>query len=93
MSTLTERFPTKLNIGGAECPINSDFRTVLRCYEVQGRANQLDSGQLSEILRLFYPKTRRFSEEHIDKMFWFFACGRGKEKKKVPRKVAGRNNK
>ena len=93
MSTLTERFPTKINIGGAECLINSDFRTVLRCYEVQGGASQLDSGKLSEILRLFYPKVRRFSEEHIDKMFWFFACGRGKEKKKFPRKVAGLNNK
>lgn len=94
MSTLTESFPTKLNIGGVECPINSDFRTVLRCYEVQGRASkQLSPEQLSEILRLFYPKVRRFSEEHIDKMFWFFACGREKEKKKFPRKIAGLNNK
>lgn len=93
MSTLTERFPTKLNIGGAECLVNSDFRTVLRCYEVQGGANKLDPGKLSEILRLFYPKVRRFSEEHVDKMFWFFACGREKEKKKFPRKVAGLNNK
>ena len=93
MSTLTEQFPTKLNIGGAECLVNSDFRTVLRCYEVQGGANKLEPGKLSEILRLFYPKVRRFSEEHIDKMFWFFACGREKEKKKFPRKVAGLNNK
>lgn len=93
MSTLTEQFPTKLNIGGAACPINSDFRTVLRCYEVQGRSKQLSSEQLSEILRLFYPKSKRISEEHIDKMFWFFACGREKEKKKFPRKIAGLNNK
>lgn len=26
-------------------------------------------------------------------MFWFFACGREKEKKKFPRKIAGLNNK
>lgn len=93
MSTLTEQFPTKLNIGGAACPINSDFRTVLRCYEVQGGSKELSPDQLSEILRLFYPKSKRFSEEHIDKMFWFFACGREKEKKKFPRKIAGLNNK
>lgn len=93
MSTLTEQFPIKLNIGGAVCPINSDFRTVLRCYEVQGGSKELSPEQLSEILQLFYPKRKRFSKEHIDKMFWFFACGRGKEKKKFPRKIAGLNNK
>ena len=93
MSTLTEQFPVKLNIGGAVCPINSDFRTVLRCYEVQGGSKELSPEQLSEILQLFYPKRKRFSKEHIDKMFWFFACGRGKEKKKFPRKIAGLNNK
>lgn len=93
MSTLTEAFPTKLNINGAECPINSDFRTVLRCYEIQGGSKVLSNEQIFEILRLFYPKKHRFTDEHINKMFWFFACGREKEKKKFPRRIAGLNNK
>ncbi len=93
MSSLTEPFPVKLNVRGVECPVNSGFRTVLRCYEVQGKSKELSTGQLSEILRLFYLGRRSFTEEHISKMFWFFACGREKEKKKFPRKTAGVNNK
>ena len=94
MSVLTEPFPTKLNIGGAECPINSDFRTVLRCYELQGDNDVLSGNTLIEILQLFYgKKCRLYTQEHIDRMLWFFACGRKKKSKRFPRKIAGLNDK
>lgn len=93
MSVLTEPFPTKLIIDGAECPINSGFRTVLRCYELQGDNEILSGDSLLEILRLFYGRRRVYTQGHIDQMLWFFACGRVKKKKHFPRKIAGLNDK
>jgi hypothetical protein len=80
-------------IDGVECPINSDFRTVLRCYEIQGDKEELSKEELLKILLLFYKKQKMFTEEHVNKMYWFFSCGREKGKKRFPRKIAGINDK
>lgn len=93
MSVLTEKFPTMLNVDGTECPINPGFRTVLRCYEIQGGKSELSEDELLEMLLMFYRKQKLFSEGHINQMFWFFSCGREKKKKSFPRKIAGINNK
>lgn len=93
MSVLTEKFPTMLNVGGTDCPINPGFRTVLRCYEIQGNKTELPEKDLIRMLCLIYKKERLFSEAHIDQMFWFFSCGWEKKKKSFPRKIAGINNK
>lgn len=93
MSVLTERFPETLNVDGTECPINPGFRTVLRCYEIQGDKSELSEGELLKMLLMFYRKQKLFSEGHINQMFWFFSCGREKKKKTFPRKIAGINNK
>lgn len=93
MSVLTERFPETLNVDGMECPINPGFRTVLRCYEIQGDKSELSEGELLKMLLMFYRKQKLFSEGHINQMFWFFSCGREKKKKSFPRKIAGINNK
>lgn len=93
MSVLTVPFPTWLQIDGVNCPIHSDFRTVLRCYEILGDKKELSRDEMVEVLSMFYVRQRCYTEEHIDKMFWFFSCGREKEKKVFPRKIAGINNK
>lgn len=93
MSVLTEPFPVSTVINGVECPINADFRTVLRCYEVQGNKTELSEGELLKILLMFYKEQKIFDEEHINQMFWFLSCGREKNKKIFPRRIAGINNK
>lgn len=93
MSVLTEKFPESVTVGGAERPINGGFRTVLRCYEIQGNKKELSEKDLLKMLCQFYKEDRLFSEEHINQMFWFFSCGREKKKKSFPRKIAGINNK
>lgn len=93
MSVLTVPFPTQLQIDGVNCPIHSDFRTVLRCYETLGDKKELSRDEMMEVLSMFYVRQRCYTEDHIDKMFWFFSCGREKEKKVFPRKIAGINNK
>lgn len=93
MSTLTEKFPTALNIDGVDCPINPDFRTVLYCNGLVEKGKELTEDELLSILNRFYKKSNFYQSEHIDKMFWFFSCGREPDIKHFPRKIAGINDK
>lgn len=94
MSILTNPFPETVLIDGAEYPVNSDFRTVLRCFEIQGTKAELSKEELLDMLGLFYQTKRmNVTDEHINQMFYFFSCGREKETKKFPRKIAGINDK
>lgn len=92
MNILTEPFPESLLVGGVECPIHWDFRTILKCDKLL-RAEELDGTRLLEVLELFYQETAEYTEEHIEKMFWFFSCGREEKKRRFPRKAAGINDK
>lgn len=94
MSILINPFPETVSVDGVEYPVNSDFRTVLRCFEIQGKKEVLSPDELAKMLRMFYrSKQLTVTEKHINQMFWFFSCGRGKEKKRFPREIAGINNK
>lgn len=92
MSILTEDFPENLLVSGVKCPIHWDFRTVLKCDKLL-RSEKLDGMDMMKVLNLFYLDVAGYTEEHIEKMFWFFSCGREKEKRRFPRKVAGINDK
>ena len=93
MSTLTEQFPTSLKIGGVDCPINSDFRTVLYCNSFTNDGEELSEHEILIMLSSFYKNSKHFSEEHVNEMFRFFSCHREPEKKHFPRKIAGANDK
>lgn len=94
MSTLTNSFPASVTVNGVEYSIHADFRTVLRCFEIQGQKQELSESELLDMLKLFYNTNQlTATEDHVNKMFWFFSCGREKEKKKFPRKIAGINDK
>lgn len=94
MSTLTNSFPASVTVNGVEYSIHADFRTVLRCFEIQGQKQELSESELLDMLKLFYNTNQlTATENHVNKMFWFFSCGREKEKKKFPRKIAGINDK
>ena len=94
MSSLTEPFPVSLTISGVECPIHWDFRTVLRCQKIlQDAGRELTEDEMARMLRLFYGQYTWYTEEHFDKMLWFFSCGREPERKHFPRKIAGINSK
>ena len=95
MNPLIERFPLSVKVGGTKCRINWDFRTVLSCnqnlkpYQCK---KEIPQKVLLKILRRVYPEVRIFTEEHIEKWFWFLACGREEPSKKFPKKVAGINS-
>ena len=95
MNPLLERFPESVIVNGIECRINPGFHTVLYCSELtEGipENENIPEEILLKMLKKFYPEDYLFTEEHLNKMFCFFTCGREKEKKKFPRKAAGINN-
>lgn len=92
MSILTENFPESVIVDGVERPIHWDFRTVLKCDKFLS-PGELSAEELEKILNLFYKEKDVYTQEHINKMFWFFSCGREEKKKRFPRKEAGINNK
>lgn len=82
MSVLTEAFPTKLEVNGRKCQIYYDFRTVLHCnHIIEEKHQELAGEELVAMLSKFYKNEKRFTDAHVDKMFWFFSCGREKEKR------------
>lgn len=94
MNVLMEKFPEELEIQGKCYSIGWDFRTVLSCNElIEQCQHDVTEGELLSILEMFYKDCRYYTEEHVEKMFWFFSCGREKEKKNFPRKIAGINDK
>lgn len=94
MNILMEQFPTELEVRGRNYPIRWGFCTALACNEIiENSRQELTKGELLEMLEKFYKSCRYYTEEHIEKMFWFLSCGREKEKKIFPRKIAGINDK
>lgn len=95
MNPLTERFPTAVEAGGRKCRIRWDFRTILYCSQLlkpYQKQKEIPQKTLLKILRCFYADVPWFTDEHIEKWFWFFSCGRETPSKKFPKKVAGINN-
>lgn len=94
MNPLIEQFPKTVYVRDQEKAVHSDFRTILRCYEIaekNTKGKHISPEGLIKMLSLFYEVPERMTEEHIDQMFWFMACGREKQKKHFPRKAAGIN--
>lgn len=93
MSTLTERFPDTVEVQGRKLPIHSDFRTALFLEEIISQnEDTISEEKLLEMLEAFYAVKMLYTEEHVNKMFWFLSCGREKKKKRFPKKAAGIND-
>lgn len=94
MNPLIEQFPKAVYVRSQEKAVHSDFRTILKCYEIaekNTKGKHISAEGLIKMLSLFYKVPEHMTEEHIDQMFWFMACGREKQKKHFPRKAAGIN--
>lgn len=94
MSCLTEQFPEMVEVGGKKFPVRSDFRTALFLEEIISCSKDVICKEnLIKMLGAFYvPQELFYTEEHINKMFWFLSCGRKKQKKRFPKKAAGIND-
>lgn len=93
MGFLTEYPPKTLFINGAEYPINSDFRTILR-YNMQ--LKKVEDGDAKGVLACMHMIfCGSFPEDivsAIQSLNWFIRCGRTEKKRRPSNKLLGINS-
>lgn len=76
MSILIDKLPNSVVIDGMEYAINSDFRTSIQ-FEILMCRNDIDKAEkLSNGLILYYPIIPANVLEAIEKIMWFYSCGK-----------------
>lgn len=79
MSILLDPLPEKVKIRGTDYPINWDFRTSIR-FELLVQDDEVsDEQKIREALKLYYPIKPQNPAEAVDKIIWFYGCGKEKE--------------
>ncbi|WP_443660159.1 bacteriophage Gp15 family protein [Clostridium algidicarnis] len=76
MNMLIDLVPEKIIIEGEDYDINSDFRTSI-LFELlmqDGEVNEKD--KIIQALQLYYPTLPSNINEAVDKMLWFYRCGK-----------------
>ena len=84
MNVLTNKLPLSVVIGGVEYAMNANFRTSILFSEIMNKDIE-EEEKIFEILELYYPilPESEFLNEAIEKIMWFFRCGKEiKESKK-----------
>lgn len=79
------RLPKSIEIAGVECPIDSDFRNILKVFEILNDPDLLYQEAVMLALDWFYttPDYVEDIETAIIEMFNFINCGEKKEQKSV----------
>ena len=81
MNILLDSLPDSVMIGGREYKINTDFRVWIKYESLLTDSSR--EVKLKDILRLVFPDPppKRFREEAVNQIIWFYSCG-----KKAPSK-------
>ena len=73
--------PTTIDIEGIEYEINSDFRTSILFELLMQDLELSEEEKIIQALTLYYKKWPHNIEKAIDKMLWFYSCGKNKNLK------------
>ena len=76
MNILIDLVPTTVNIDNKEYEINSDFRTSILFEMMMQDKNLSDEDKIFMALELYYPIIPPNIKEAINKMLWFYRCGK-----------------
>ena len=76
---ILNRLPDRVEIGGKEYQIRSDFRTSI-LFEAMIRSTLNDKEKLIQMLHMYYPVIPQETGEAIKKAVWFYNCGREPQK-------------
>lgn len=76
MNLLVDLLPTTVDIEGIEYEINSDFRTSILFELLMQDVEIEDEEKIIQALQLYYKKRPNNIEEAINKMLWFYSCGK-----------------
>lgn len=76
MNLLIDLLPNSVEINNEKYEINSDFRTSI-LFELLTQDNSIEKeDKIFMALQLYYPVIPRNINEAIEKMLWFYKCGR-----------------
>lgn len=76
MNMLVDQLPENVEIGGVEYPIRSDFRTSI-LFELLIQDDEMDAkDKIMPALNLYYPEIPQNISEAVDKLLWFYRCGK-----------------
>lgn len=76
MNILVDLLPTSVNIDNKECDINSDFRTSILFELLMQDSSVGKEEKIFIALELYYPVIPNDVKEAIEKMLWFYRCGK-----------------
>lgn len=86
---LKGNLPTSFLIGGKKYEISSDFRTMLELEEVFSSDDLTDAEKAEQALRLFYGCIPAAVDEAVEKLCFFWQCGRKEKQSKRHRQATG----
>lgn len=76
MNILIDILPNEVDIEGENYKINSDFRTSI-LFELLMQDNSMsEEDKIIHALELYYPVLSKNINEAIEKMLWFYRCGK-----------------
>lgn len=82
MNILIDKLPNKIDILGEEYNINSDFRVSI-LFELLMQDNSISNeDKITQALLLYYEEIPKDINKAIEKMLWFYSCGKEEEKGK-----------
>lgn len=82
MNILIDLLPTKIEIDSKEYEINSNFRTSI-LFELLMQDKSIENeNKIPMALQLYYPVIPKNINEAIEKMLWFYRCGKDIRKSK-----------
>lgn len=82
MNILTDPAPKTVTIGGAEVPINSDFRASIRFETLMENSSVSDEEKTVEALKIYYGNPDGIAsfpsplDEAVEKLMWFYRAGK-----------------
>lgn len=76
MNILIDLVPTTVNIDNKEYEINSDFRTSILFELLMQDSSIGEEDKIFMALELYYPVIPANINEAIEKMLWFYRCGK-----------------
>lgn len=80
MNLLIDLVPNTVEINGVEYEINSDFRTSILFELLMLDVEMTDEEKIVQALELYYPIIPFNQEVAIEKMLWFYRCGKDESK-------------
>lgn len=76
MNLLIDLLPTTVDIEGIEYEINSDFRASILFELLMQDVEIEDEEKIIQSLQLYYRQCPHNIDEAINKMLWFYSCGK-----------------